>query len=266
MNFKLGTIGYCPPPHFPGADAFLNNLQKYPPHNELLLYSDHPYPQCQVKLLGSPELIRGARTNKWAINNAIFITGMKIARKHGFSHVIYLESDCRVGRMNWDQIIFNEFFNLGFPYIAAGTLVCWNPFNAGSEVARRWEALLQSKNRARNFPIPTYGTRDTGDPRIFPNGALGVYDMAWIEILFDIYNTVDFAAGGAWDFQLGARIWHKFGADSFNMVGQLSSIYSGYGDSDDPKTRGVTTLAERLEMLKSGEICCVHQVKGDIYV
>lgn len=272
---KIGSIGYVPPPHFPGAEAFLRNIRKYPARHEVVLYSDHDYPEA-IKIF-NPEQIQGSlkvtpardqwdrENRKWVVNNAIFITGLKIAVKNGFTHIIYLESDCRVGQLAWDQPIFNEYFSFKFPPIAAGTLVCWNPFNAGIEVARKWEELVTSTNRSRNFPIPTYGVRregmpgPMGDPCIFPNGALGVYDVNWLASLFDVNNAVAFASGTAWDFQIGMAIWQQFGIRAFEMVGHMGTMFSGYGDE-------VTTLEQRLQMLRDGSAAAVHQIKGNIEV
>lgn len=268
---KLCVVGYLPPPKFVCTMTFLANLQKFWPANKTILYSDFPYWKEPfnldvIPLHASPEILKKAtiagKPNTWAVNNAVFLTGMRMARQTGFDHAIYVESDCRFGCKDWDQRIFEEHFSLGFPNIASGSLVVWSPFNAGLEVTRRWERLIVERNEKRenpkrNFPIPTYGTRDSGLPSIFPNGALGVYDLRWIAEMFDLNNTIQIASEShAWDFLIGEKIWQRFGVQSFDVVGNLTCIFSGYGDQ-------ITTEQERMAMLRNGDVVAVHQVKSD---
>lgn len=261
MTIRPGIIGYVPPPSFTGAKSFLANLAMFKRTHELLLYSEHPYPECQVKLKGSPEWVEDAKSHKFAISNALFITGMKIAVVHGLTHVIYLESDCRVGIDDWDSIMFEEFFGLPVPVVASGSLVCWNTSNAGLDVQRRWQELLMMNPR-RNFPIPTYGLplrHAGGTPAIFPNGALGIYDLNWVTKLFDVNNTLECVKAHAWDFQLGEKIWNIFGVDSFDMVAHSNKIFSSYANE-------ITTEQERLAMLRNKEVVAIHQVKSEITI
>jgi hypothetical protein len=58
----------------------------------------------------------------------------------------------------------------------------------------------------------------------------------------------------AWDVELGVRIWERFGADSYSVIANLQSVFSGYSDS-------ITTEEERLAMLRNGRRL-VHQVKS----
>lgn len=264
--FKPGIIGYIPPPQFKQnvAGVFLDNLKRHPAKHDICLYSDHPYdlPWIKhfVKLKGAPDAFKNfqvnGKLNEWAMNNAIWLAGMKIARDIGFTHIIYLESDCRVGEVGWDVPMYEEYFNLRKPCIAAGSLVCWNPTVAGMEGLKRWEALISS-NRKRNFPIPTYGWGSTVKDKVcvFPNGALGVYDMTWILKLFDVNDQTEILGSHAWDFCLGERIWAQFGLQSYDMVANLNCVFSSYGDV-------ITTEPERLQMLKDKRVVSVHQIKS----
>ena len=260
---KLGIIGYVPPPTFGHPKVFLDNLNKFKTTHEIMLYSDHPWPNV-IPLKASPEVIKHTvnpvthQVNTWAVNNAIFLTGLALADRNKFSHIIYLESDCRIGKDNWDEIIFDEHFNSRLPLVASGTLVCWNPM-MNSESARRWNDLICRTNKRRNFPIPTYGygASHTGAPSIFPNGALGVYDMAWMKRFFDLNNTIELAkASHAWDFVVGDKIWATFGPDAYDMVGNLNCIFSSYGEQ-------VSTEQERLQLLRDGKVVAIHQVKSN---
>lgn len=260
---NLAVIAYLPPPTVGCSPAFKTNLEKFPTKHDLVLYSDHDYGPQVIRLKGNPEIVRNAyfpgtgKPNPYAINNLVFLTGMRIARERNFSHVCYVESDVRVGRKEWDDVVFDEFFSIGRALIAGGSLVCYNCCNFSQEASRRWQKLV-SKNLRRNFPIPHYGFVGAAQNHpscVFPNGAGGVYDMAWMPRLFDLENTqAACASATAWDMHLGNEIWKLFAEESFDVVGHLESIYSSYGNV-------ITSPEERQNMLLSGAVVLSHQHK-----
>jgi hypothetical protein len=286
MKLKLGIIGYLPPPQFGCSKVFLENLSKNRPGADLLLYSDHDYGKPDwfkfIRLRVNPEEFKkpqyqpaGIR-NEWGMNNAIWVTGMHFAVLEGYTHVIYIESDCRFGEPVWDLPMWEETFGAGHPVAAAGSLVCWNPHLGGMEGMKRWEALIVGNaNRGKlpvpasvqtgqvkreNFPIPTYGVGQRpvpghNCPAVFPNGALGVYDMAWVTKLFDVTNTMEMVKSQAWDFALGERLWQAMGLHSYDVVRHLDCVYSSYGDV-------LTTEDWRLQLLKDHRVVGCHQVKS----
>jgi hypothetical protein len=262
MKLKLGLLLYLPPPNVGYAQVFFDHLQRYKRANELILYSEHPWPGA-IMLKGNPESFRNTRTregapSKFAIANATFVAGLRIAWLNHYTHVILIEPDVRFARHYWDQEIFNEYFDLGFPAIAAGTLVCFNMCNYSPLAAARWADLVKSNPR-RNFPIVSYGWLGggvKGQSIVFPNGALAVYDVAWMHKLFglDSVNYHEVAQDTAWDQLIGLRIWDIFKDDSYLVVGHLNCIFSGYGNV-------VTEPEQRRALLTSGEICAMHQEK-----
>jgi len=262
MSIKLATLAYAPPPSFGCARVFMENLQKFPSRYDLLIYSEHDWPGA-IKIK-SPEILKGAKfadgkPNKFAIPNATFFTGLRIAASKGYTHMLFLESDCRVGQKHYDEVIFDEFFSMGRPLIAAGTLACFNPCAAGGESARRW-ARLVARNIKRNVPVATYGWLPAlvkGPSCVFPNGALAVYDVTWCQRFWDLGNTIQLSAlTTAYDMALGTEIWKRFEEDSYEVVGWLDSVGSFYGDV-------LTSALERREMLLSGKIVAGHQHKDD---
>lgn len=260
---KLGCLLYLPPPNVGFATVFFEHLQRYKRATELILYSEHHWPGA-IRLKANPEAFRSVRTregapSKFAIANATFVAGLRIAWLNGFTHVLVLEPDVRVGRHYWDQEIFEEYFDLGFPCIAAGTLACFNMCNHSPLAAARWAELVK-RNKRRNFPIASYGWLGggvKGPSCVFPNGALAVYDLAWMHKLFglDSVNYHEVAQDTAWDQLIGLKIWDIFKEDSYLVVGHLQSIFSGYGEI-------VTTEQMRQELLTSGDCCAIHQVKS----
>lgn len=260
---KLGIFGYVPPPTVGHPVAFLENVRKFKTSTPLMLYSDHNWPDT-IRLKGSPEVHKNTRfpngePNKFAVPNACFFTGMRIAHMSGFTHVIVLEEDCRVGRDNWDLVMWEEYFGIGRPLIAAGTLAVYNPCNWNPEAERRWNALLR-RNTKRNFPVATYGWKGAGQKDrscVFPNGALAIYDMKWIAKLFDLDDSMKTAAlETAWDMAVGFRLWDVFQEDAYDVTAYMDSVFSGYGNL-------VTTEEDRKAMLTSGQVVAVHQIKTD---
>jgi len=263
---KVGSILYLPPPTaYTSATAILENLSRFPPKHELLVYSDHDYGiPGQIRLKLSPEVARQvdgvARMGKqdFRVNNAIYITGMQLARAAGFTHVIYVEADCRVGRPGWDDVIFDEYFNIGRPCVVAGSLAFYNPCNSGEKGMQRWQQIV-ARNTTRNFPCPTYGWVGAADAHpscVFPNGALSVMDMAWIKRLYTLENAIAEAVSiGPWDMATGQKLWEIFAEDAYEVTAHLGCIYSSYGDV-------ITTEEQRLQMLRDGTVVGVHQVKS----
>jgi hypothetical protein len=259
---KLAVIGHVPRKDYGNPAVFLRNLEKFPPKHTLLLYSAYDWPNV-TPLKASPDILKNqpdakGNVNKWAANNASFLTGLRIAKTKGFTHVLYLEEDCRVGVDGWDEIMFEEYFECRRPLVAAGSLVCWNPCNHSGNAARRWEKLIATNTR-KNYPIPTYGWLPAAvqaNSCVFPNGALGIYDMAWMSKLWDLDNTRDESCfSTAWDQELGNRIWKVFAEDSYEVLAHLTRAFSGYGDV-------ITTEPERQKMLSDGEVVAVHQIKS----
>lgn len=262
MSLRLGLLLYLPPAKVPNTQLFYDHFCKVKRGTEVILYSEAPWPDAK-RLRGDPEQFRSARfpdgsPNKFAIPNATFFTGIRIAMLEGYSHVIVVEPDCRFGCDYWDLQIWEEYFNLGFPCIAAGTLACYNPCNYSPAATRKWEALIE-RNARKNFPIATYGFMgggQKGGTSVFPNGALAVYDIEWMTRFYDLHNTMLWSTQvTAWDFSFGHKLWERFGPDAYDMVGHLNCIYSGFGEL-------VSTELERQALLMSGKIVAGHQYKS----
>lgn len=260
---KLAIIGYVPPPKLPAAEVFLKNVREHHKHtHELLLYSDHKWPDV-IPLKANPEAFRDmtgrdGRPNPFSMNNALFFTALKIAIAHKVTHLIYLESDCRVGVDHWDELIFEQYFQSGKPSIIGGTTAVYNPCSHSLKAAKRWEALV-ARNTRRNVPIATYGWKGAADNSgscVFVNGALGVYDVAWMQKLFDLSDIATLCSQStAWDMAVGLELWKIFGPDVYDVVTHLDCIFSSYGDV-------LTTESQRLEMVRNGTVCAIHQCKS----
>lgn len=267
MAMKPGIVGYVPPPSWPSAKAFLGNVQRFKTVAPIIIFSEYKYPGV-TPIRESPEVIKGGKfvngkANPFSVNNLIFFTACRIAAKSGFTHMFYLESDCRVYGDNWDQRIWDEAAALEGDWICAGTVVCYNPCNGGIGFARRWNDLIVETNQSRLFPLPTYGFVHAGKPQgasVFVNGALGLYSIEWMGKLFDLSSPMIVSQRcTAWDYEMGLRMFKRFGVVAFDMVRQINSIYSGYGDV-------MTSELERIMLLREGKLAAVHQVKSCVEV
>jgi hypothetical protein len=268
------VLAYVPPPTYGHPRAFLQNLTRYRTRFPVLLFSD-ARPELwdglkmpEVLSIPSPEMAREGG-EAWAVNNLCWLTAMRLAMKRGFSHVIYLEEDVRVGCDDWDGIMFDEYKRVAPPTAIAGSVVCFSPFAYGLKAAAKWNELLQ-RNWKRNVPIPSYGAKGAADrmqPKVFVNGALGIYPVLTIGGLFDLnQKTVQQAKEiTAWDHEIGTRLWKRYEENAFDHVYHLESVFSSYANV-------LTTPEERMQMLSPEgldigdgrriRVVAVHQIKS----
>lgn len=261
MN-KYGVIGYVPPPTYGNPQAFLENIRHFRAEHELVLFSDYDWPGPILKLNRTPDSTPDPNPpppgrKSWFRNNLIFLTAIRVASSKNWTHMIYLEEDCRVGQNAWDWFMTDEFEE--FPdALMGGSVVCFDPCCHSMEATRRWQKLMEMNSR-RNYPIPTYGgngSAEKKDPKIFVNGALGIYSIQFLTEIFDVNNTITEAASmTAWDHEIGTRMWKRFAIESYDKVAHLSSMLSSYANV-------LTTEDDRRQMLMSGERVAIHQVKS----
>lgn len=269
---KLCSFSYVPPPRITGATAFYENIRRFKTTHPLILFSEHPWPEINIPLKISPEVpFAAGKPHKFAINNVLWFTALQLAMRDGYTHMLYLESDCRVGCDGWDGKMFDEYFDIGRPLVAGGSLGVYNPANWNSRAHKKWEELVvtnaekwQKKPYAQcrlNLPIPTYGWKSAAEqqlPCVFPNGALAIYNIAWMHELFDLTQPATKQAmnPAPFDMECGRRAAEKFGEDVYEVMGHLTSSFSSYADI-------ITTPDERKELLTSGRVCAVHQIKDE---
>lgn len=259
---KPCLISYVPPPNVTGAEQFLANVRRFKTKHPLILFSEHNYGPDVTEIGASPEFIRGAKysngaENKWALNNLVFLTGLRVIGDK-FTHFLYLEADCRVNGDYWDGIVFDELSLRNPDALAAGTFATYNVNNRNIAFSRAWHTWMAENGKAQ-FPITAYGgngASEAHEPAVFPNGALAIYDVAWIRKEFGSDGTVQKAANiTAFDYEVGRRLVRQFGADVFRKVLHLNSVYSSYGDVQ-------TSEGERQELLTSKAVVAVHQIKS----
>jgi hypothetical protein len=266
-KFKLGILAYVAPRGLANADAFFANIRNFPTKHELVIYSDNDYSKewpGMTKLNGTVEVAK-TDTNRMAVNNLVFFTGLRIAANRGFTHVLILEHDCRVGVAGWDEIIWQEFLSKNPEAIMGGSLVVFNPCSFSRKGAELFEELLIGTKPKRFLPLSVFGPNPPGWKRIscvFPNGCFAIYRMDWLLKTFpEITGTPEQYIGlsmklKTWDYAIGFRLWQEFNEDTYGKVVHLDSAYSGYGNI-------LSTEEERKQWVSEGKIVGVHQIKSD---
>lgn len=260
---RLSTYAYVPGSNFGHPRIFVENLRRHPAKHPLVTFS-HAWDEADVKIK-NPEILKGAtdkngRLIPWAISSVIWWTAVRIAASQGADYMLFLEPDCRVGRAGWDDAAFTEFFlrqeEDSNKYVMGGSVVFYAPFNHSGDYARRFFHWYTHQKMA--IPCPVYGGAGPQLQRtlMYPNGALGVYDVRWLTENFNLENSVGLATEEAWDILVALKAWEIYGPNVFNAVCHLNSIYSGCGDK-------LNTEGERMSWLRSGRFAAVHQVKTE---
>ncbi len=276
---KIVSVGYVPPPSFGFPEAFLTNIRRFRTRWDVLLYSDHDWPDT-IRIKGSPEIVKPKpheqNANRWAVNNLVWLTALAVARKAGADFMIYLESDCRVGKDQWDFQIYEEarVVTTGTPedgdYVAAGSMVWYSPCNKSVEVVRKWQETCEKWNKRANIPIPTYGASGSAErhePCCLVNGALGIYNMKYMDEFFPPTpgRTTEAAKQmTAWDFHIGVKTWQKWGVAGFDKMIHLTSVFSSYGDvltSEEERRAMLEKVPHRMS--KTRRCVAVHQIKSN---
>lgn len=265
MNPCIGL--YLPPKGVCNSDAIVANLLAAPPKLPLLIVTDAAgdwaglnLDRCEVvPMRARPEDCVPQGTPKWpAISNLVFLTTMRVAGQRGYTHVLYIEADCRFVD-GWDTAMWEEYQSHGNPNAIAGTVVLYHV----SQLPHPGPALaagLLKQNRKKNVPVSEYGrsnAKTNADPAVFPNGAIAIYPVDLISSIFGTERTVARAiAMSAYDHEIGWEMVRRHGGNIFHHVIQLDCVFSTYKEQ-------VVSAAELREMLTSNKVVAIHPVKDD---
>lgn len=257
-EMKLGIVAYVPPPTIASPDprTFVENLRDYKTEASTYLYSDYAgYGYHKIKELKP----FASSKNRFAINNFLFLQGLKLAIAKELDYCIILETDVRVMGDHWDSRIWEEFFSSDRAPLIGGSLVAYNPCNAGYKAADRFYDCAMYYRQYMGLPMPVYGYRGANDARdtfVYPNGALTVFRVPFLRHLIGAGNTYELAQKmKPWDHEIGKRIWDRMGQTAYDIITLIPSVLSSYGDV-------YSTEEDRKEWLLNGRFCAVHQIKS----
>jgi hypothetical protein len=242
------------------SEAYVANLLKFPPKHPLFLISDDAG-HNPSRLIKNPELI--GRRPPHALNNYLWFSALQLAKDVGLDFGIYMESDSRVGRKDWDTYMFEEFFGRYPSGLAcAGTPVAWDICSGGGELAKNVIEQAWQYQQLSGLPASFYSSKhpyDNSGACYYPNGSLMIFETAAMLKIFDGF-LIDIAAYSkhltAFDMAIGKFLWNYHGPKAIQHVGWLACSYSAFGDA-------VTTPQQRIAMLTSGSKVAIHQWKMD---
>jgi hypothetical protein len=255
---KVVVTGYIPEDTYPGVRRWEENMRKFPPMYEQIYIADHngevakmvksrrvtPHPDKDPKLCGS----------------SIRFADMVVAAYNaGADYMIVNEPDVRVNVPGWDAQIADEFFDWPYDAVAGGCPVFWNPFSGN---AARVDVFLKYGNayRQKSGVLPAYEITDqVSYPILYPNGALGIWDVTEFKLLFpEEFNNPNgcYSTLYPYDDKIGRMWWGVYQHRITRKVAWLACTYSGCGDR-------WYNEQQRIQLLTSGKKIAVHQVKNN---
>lgn len=254
---NVATLAYVPYLDRLWPKRFLRNLDAYQRKYPLILYSDFKDGRYSDFIhIPSPDPLKKSK-NKTACQNALFLYAIKIASEQGLDRFIYLEADCRVGCDNWDAMMFNGWRDGA---VVAGTP---NLFNTEAMPKEYWpmvQSYISDYTAATGLPVAQFlaneKTKRLGSC-MFMMGAGAIYDTkAMLELFPNFQNCIGSYAcrTAAFDLHIGLRLFQIYGAHALNHMPWLACSFSGFGNK-------VLDLGQRIERLRSGRACLIHQYK-----
>jgi hypothetical protein len=253
---NLCIFVYLPPPGVGHTEVFLKNLRDFPPHNRVFMISEHPWPG--VTKIVNPVSLVGKDYQK--IYNLLLVESLRIARKEGYSHMLYLETDCRVKGDDWDDRIYTEFLEHKQAILGGCLAICGDltspAFNSQFTKLTNKYNSNDSNGVKRNWPIIRQGNYRTNHPIVFVNGAPAIYEVkAILEIIEEEQKQNNLAQVKVLDADLGWMIGRKFGIlESFNKIVHLPLVLATGGETIIP-------FSDRTSQLTDLKVAAIHSIK-----
>lgn len=249
---SLAVLAYLPPDTIKSSVAFQENLLRFKTANVVHLYSDSECPVAHK--VPNPEMCEG-QANKLAVNNCVFLFGLKLAIEQKVDFMLYLEADCRVNGDEWDKVLFDEF--LSHPKALVGGSPVIRNIDEASDIEKEKSNRLATKF-TEDTKIPfAYQIGDNLGFMLHPNGAIGIYSTRLLADIFQGYqdpmaNACKFTA---WDLEIGRYLSRKR-YDAFEMFQPLTRSYSGWKNQ-------VLSSVERKKLMTKRGFVAIHQVKDE---
>jgi hypothetical protein len=237
-------------------DAFLRNLKAFKTDSPVILYSCSK--QEGMEEIPDPTPIKLCK-NRVAIHNLVFLAGVKIAQRENIKRFIYLELDCRVGRDCWDRDMLVEASQHKDMFVA-GTPACYNEVAMTHAQSVSATQYIHRYTESTGLPVPVFPPK-TKRPIgcVFIMGAGAVYNTSvMVDLFMGFERDINSKAKNvpAFDLFIGMRCVQLFGPRATNKLPFLTCSHSTYSNK-------FSTEKDRIEMLKSGKACLIHQVKSD---
>lgn len=256
---RLGIVAHIPPAsHGFDPGPFVTNITQFLCHHPLVTFGVDGS-GAEVDIEDFSHLITGP---KWpCFSNYVFLKAMEIMERLKFTHVIYLEEDCRVGVDRWDERLLWDWNERS---VVGGTPAIWNYHKSllKNPSVRKWIDHYRDETDQRapllfNKWSQAQGPENSSIPWLHPIGALALYDLRWLKTVFPGWNQ---GCGrlasniGPFDLHIGKHLWNSYGYNQFDHFSLLGSIFSGYKDQN-------LTLEQRKVGLVNGTFVAVHPIK-----
>lgn len=259
VSENVGVMAYLPPPGFGNSDVFLKHITECPPKHQLVLLSDHPWPQS-VQI---PDPLKVC-TSKNDIASFVFLHALNMAERSNWTHFIWLETDCRVGSEGWDRRVMAQWKGAADGVIGGGNLAMFGAVR-GTPVDAQLKALEQkypvgnaSRGPFSRTTILLHGHGKLGAILApFVNGAPAVYAVKALRELIGEGTVTDLLKKlPIQDLSLGHLTVAKYGANRcLSKWWHMPGLMATAGEQIYP-------IKTRMSLLKSGEVDIVHPIKG----
>lgn len=254
---KIATLCYVPRHDRLWPLRFLKNMDHYKRTYPIIYFSDFNQGRwADFISIPDPEPLKASK-NKTATQNALFLHAIQISKEMDLDRFIYLEIDVRVGCDNWDQLMMDDWVDGS---VVSGTPNIFSPDQIPKE---HWPAIhsyIQSYTDKTGLPVAQFlaneKTKRLGGC-IFHMGAGAIYDTsAMLELFPNFDNCLHSYAcrTAAFDLHIGLRMFQTYGAKALGLMPFLTRSFSGFGNK-------ILNYGQRIERLRSGDACLIHQVK-----
>lgn len=253
-SMNKAILAYIPDVSRMHPESFLRNIRHYKTDIPIILYGEN---SSQVDVtIPDPAPVKSSK-NRVGIHNLVFLHGLEIAQKKRIDRFLYMELDCRIGCDHWAEKMFEEVEHRRDMFMA-GTIACYNTKAMKPAQAKAAQDYCSEYTKATGFKVPVFEAKQ---PRpvgcVFIMGGASIFNTAVASDIFlgferDLHQKA--IQKPAYDLFLGMRTAQLFGANATNKLPFLTCSFSSYGSK-------INTEAERIEMLRTGKVCAIHQVK-----
>lgn len=260
MKNRYGVIAHVPPKvHGFDSSTFLANLNENLPASPLVLFGvDGNGPVRPI-----PDFRPLVKGPKWPhLSNYAFLTALEIAEDEGWSHVVYIEEDCRFGIPGWDEELIRD-YEANPRAVMGGTPAIWH-YGPSALSNKYLQAFIERTRRETDQRAPlffdkngfSHGEEHSRSPWLHPIGALAIYNLKWLRSVFprEADKAKSASGMGPFDVELGKALWTTYGNEQFSHFATFTRSFSGYKDQ-------LLTLTQRAERLLDGSLVAIHPVK-----
>lgn len=187
-----------------------------------------------------------------------FIQSLEIAEELGWDYFFCYEWDCKVGKDNWYDILWDECLSWQEEPILMGTPVFKLPPRGSSNILQA--SMDYRYNYAKQCGVNML-VEMTMPYCLYTNGALTFYNVKYAKKYYQkelslnrVNRSLRASVPAPWDVDIGIKIFKDQKGKSMNKIGWLPSAYSGCTDVYYNKK-------QRDLMLESGLKVAVHQYK-----